>query len=88
MKKTTRAKFRLIAVITDDGSMNVTGHPVANGSEENKTFNDATPGGNIHLHIAKDKEAQANFPVGEYKDFYLDIIPCEQDSVSAGSGEQ
>lgn len=87
MSKPTRAKFLMTATISEDGSMNVTGYPVANGSEENKAFNDATPGGNIHLHIAKGKEAQANFPVGEYKEFYIDITECEADATAAGSGE-
>lgn len=79
MPKTTRAKFLLTAHKNDDGSMNVSGHAVCSDdpNHENKAFNDATPGGNIHLHIAKDKPAQESFEVGKSKEYYIDLIECE-----------
>jgi len=80
MKK-VRAKFVLRAQKNEDGSMNVTGCPVHSGSEENKVFNDYTPGGSIQIHIAADKPAQDSFPVDKAKEFYLDIIPCEIDHI-------
>lgn len=76
-----RAKFILRAEKHEDGSMNVTGNPVHSGSEENKSFNDYTPGGNIQMHIASGKAAQDSFPTDKAKEFYLDIIPCEIDHI-------
>lgn len=73
----TRAKFNLTAIKNENGSMSISGAPVSDGSsEENKAFNDATPGGSIYLHIAEGKEAQNNFPVGETKQYYVDITPA------------
>ena len=67
-----RAKF-VVSHITknDDGSINVNAHPVTTGSEENKVFNDYTPGGNLQLHIAAEKPAQEYFVDG--KEYYLDF---------------
>jgi len=73
MKKTVRAKFFLNVKKNDDGSMNVSGWPVTSGSEENKQFNDATPGGNLSIHIAKDMPAQAHFEPETSKEYYIDI---------------
>ena len=68
-----RAKFTLTAIKNEDGSMSINGSAVCDGSEENKAFNDASPGGNFYLHIAADKTAQDNFQVGVSKEYYLDI---------------
>lgn len=75
--KTTRAKFYLRANQNDDGSMNVSGWPVTNGSEENKVFNEYTPSGTFSIHIAKDAPAQKNFEPNVAKEYYIDIIECE-----------
>lgn len=77
--KVTRAKFNLTASINSDGSMSVSGNPVCSDdpNHENKAFNDATPGGNISLHIAKDKPAQDSFEVGKSKEYYIDITEAE-----------
>ena len=72
MKK-TRAKFFLTAKTNDDGSMTLSGWPVTSGCEENKVFNEFTPGGNLSIHIAKDAPAQANFEPNVAKEYYVDI---------------
>jgi hypothetical protein len=71
--KTVRAKFSIHATKNDDGSMSLSGSAVTSGCEENKAFNDATPSGNLSMHIAKDKEAQNFFEAGVSKEYYLDI---------------
>lgn len=75
-----RAKFSLTALKNEDGSMSISGFPVysEDPNSENKAFNDATPGGNMYLHIAKDKEAQNSFEVGVTKEYYLDFTKVEQ----------
>jgi hypothetical protein len=67
-----RAKFVISHIHkNDDGSISVNAHPVHSGSEENKAFNDATPGGSLQLHIAADKPAQKYFIEG--KEYHLDF---------------
>lgn len=76
MSKTVRAKFVINAVTENgDGSKNIHGHPVHSGSEENKAFNDYTPGGRLELHIAAGKTAQELFKAG--KEYYVDITLAE-----------
>lgn len=77
--KTVRAKFSMTAIKNEDGSMNVNGYAVysEDPNHENKQFNDATPGGNIYLNIAANKEAQNFFEVGVTKEYYLDITLAE-----------
>ena len=73
---TVRAKFQISYVQNNgDGSINVNMHPVYSGSEENKAFNDATPGGQLQIHIAKDKPAQKFFEAG--KSYYIDFSKAE-----------
>lgn len=59
--------------------MNVSGSAVCSDdpNHENKAFNDATPGGNFYIHIAKDKPAQENFEAGVSKEYYIDITLAE-----------
>lgn len=71
-----RAKFRLTATKHEDDSMNVTGNAVTDGCEENKVFSEFTPSGSFDMHISAGKEAQNNFPIGETKEFYIDITPA------------
>lgn len=67
-----RAKFVVSHIQkNEDGSINVNAHPVHSGSEENKAFNDYTPGGSLQLHIAAGKEAQKEFVQNE--EYYLDF---------------
>lgn len=70
--QTVRAKFTCASVTHhgNDGT-SVTMFPVVSGSEENKAFNDATPGGELRLHIAKGKPAADLFVQGG--EYYLDI---------------
>lgn len=71
-----RAKFVISHIQkNDDGSINVNAYPVSSGSEENKAFNDYTPGGNLQLHIAAGKPAQEQFIDG--KEYYLDFTLAE-----------
>lgn len=73
---TVRAKFVCHAITkNDDGSTGVGMHPVHTGCEENKAFNDATPGGSLFLHIAKGKPAADLFAQGQ--EYYLDFTPAE-----------
>lgn len=84
-----RAKFKCTQKVKhDDGGVTVHMIPVSDGSPENKTFNDYTPGGNLQMHIAPEKPAQEFFDEGT--EYYLDFtkataIPEEGDK--AGSGE-
>lgn len=74
--KNVRAKFVVSHINKhEDGSINVNAHPVHTGSEENKAFNDYTPGGSLMLHIAADKEAQKMFEEG--KEYYVDFSKAE-----------
>lgn len=71
-----RAKFVVSHIMkNEDGSINVNAHPVHSGSEENKSFNDYTPAGNLQLHIAAGKPAQEYFIDG--KEYYLDFTLAE-----------
>jgi hypothetical protein len=74
--KSVRAKFICgSAIKNEDGGMSVSMSPVVSGSEENKSFNDHTPGGSLYLHIASEKPAQELFEAG--KEYYLDITKAE-----------
>ena len=57
--------------------MNVSGHAVTDGSEENKKFNDLTPGGNFHMHVASGKEVQGEFQEGVTLPYYIDLTRAE-----------
>lgn len=48
-------------------------NPVYSGSDENKAFWVATPGGQITLNCAND-DARAKFEVG--KEYYVDFTPA------------
>lgn len=72
----TRAKFICTGIQRHDGGdINVSMSVVTDGSEENKAFNDATPGGHLNLHIAAGKEAQNNFEEG--KTYFVDFTPAD-----------
>lgn len=47
--------------------------PVTNGSEENKKFYEATPGGRVELATVNEEAAKA-FELG--KEYYLDFTPA------------
>lgn len=67
---TVRAKVQ-ITKKTDTG---FTAVPVVDGSEENKTFFEATPGGSIELTVVN-KSALDQFEVGKFK--YVDFVDAE-----------
>lgn len=69
MAKTVRAKFRCIT-----GGQMVSMHAVADGSEENKKFWEATPSGNLDMFISN-PEAQDLFEAGKL--YYLDFTVAE-----------
>jgi len=52
----------------------VTLHPVYAGSDENKTFWEATPAGTIALTITN-QQAKEQFIVGQ--EYYVDFTPAE-----------
>lgn len=70
---TVRAKFVVSNIQKhESGDITVNAHPVHSGSEENKAFNDYTPGGSLSMHIAAGKPAQECFQEG--KEYYVDFI--------------
>lgn len=72
-----RAKF-YCAAVNDEPTFKqktVVFYPVTDGSEENKSFAKATPGGNLQLIISYETPAVDAFEAG--KQYYLDITPVE-----------
>lgn len=76
MAKTIRAKFNVASITKygNGGGMQVTLYPVTSGSDENKAFWQATPQGEIKMHI---DNPNAVFELGEY---YVDFTPAEFES--------
>lgn len=66
-----RAKFRVHAVTPHTWGTEVMMHPVYSGSEENKSFWEATPNGEIRMTI-KNETAAKHFDVNG--EFYVDFI--------------
>ena len=69
--KAVRCKFKCHSVYPN-GVVNL--YPVHSGSEENKTFWDATPAGTICLTITN-PAARDRFEAG--KEYYVDFTPAE-----------
>lgn len=80
-----RAKFKVTSIAkrehynrNPDGSIrtidDIKLHPVTSGSEENKRFFDATPGGDITLSCLN-PEASQQFEIG--KSYYIDFTAAE-----------
>lgn len=63
-----RAKF-VVNYKSEDGK-HIVLSPVYSGSEENKQFFEATPGGNIQLYVVN-KDASDQFIVGH--EYYIDF---------------
>lgn len=73
IKKTVRVKFN-VAEITkfgNGGGTKILLFPVMSGSEENKSFWQHTPSGQIELHISN---PDVEFELGEY---YIDFTKAE-----------
>lgn len=68
-----RAKF--VCSFVDPTNKTVYLGPVYSGSDENKRFFAATPGGQIMLHVLNDSAAAA-FQQG--KEYYIDFTPAEE----------
>lgn len=66
-----RAKF--VCSFVEDRSKTVYMNPVYSGSDENKRFFAATPGGNITLHVLNEA-ALAAFQQGQ--EYYVDFTPA------------
>lgn len=72
-----RAKFKVRSVTEHEwapGGKSVELYPVTNGSEENKEFYKATPGGEIKLSTVNPAAAE-QFKVG--REFYVDFTPAD-----------
>lgn len=67
-----RAKF--VCNWKDEKGSTITLSPVYSGSEENKAFFAATPGGSIQLYTTN-PDAAAAFEQG--KEYYVDFTKCE-----------
>lgn len=70
--KMTRCK--MVCSFKGDGNNMVSLHPVYSGSEENKQFFAATPGGQVYLNILNDA-AFEQFEQG--KEYYVDFTLAE-----------
>lgn len=78
-----RAKFKVQSITqsahwdrSKGGSLyTVQLNPVTSGSDENKRFFEATPGGEIKLSVVSE-EVGKRFPIGA--EFYVDFTPADQ----------
>jgi hypothetical protein len=70
-----RAKMLCISITHYVANRHVSFLPVLSGSEENKSFAKATPGGKLELYIDASTSAYDVFEVG--KEYYVDITLAE-----------
>jgi len=73
MSQTVRAKFNVASITNygNGGGTRVVLMPVISGSEENKSFWNYTPSGQIEMHI---NNPDAKFELGEY---YVDFTKAD-----------
>jgi hypothetical protein len=69
----TRCKFKCESKTIFASGASVILNPVVSGSEENKTFYQYTPGGQLKLEIVNNEVAKQFEPGKEY---YIDISPA------------
>jgi len=67
-----RAKFHCHSVLDNGPGKTIELAPVYSGSDENKQFFAATPGGSVHLYCVN-PDAAAQFKPGT--EFYVDFTP-------------
>lgn len=67
-------RCKMVCSSKDERLKTVYLHPVYSGSDENKQFFEATPGGQVSLNILNES-ALAQFEQG--KEYYVDFTPCE-----------
>jgi hypothetical protein len=72
---TVRAKFVVAAVTARQGSRDVELVAVTSGSDENKSFWQYTPAGNIKLSVVNEAAA-AQFQPGQ--EYYVDFTPASK----------
>ncbi len=75
MSKNLKAKFVCHSVKNVIGGQFVEAHPVTGGSEENKTYATASPGGKLELYINNPEAFDAFKPGGK---FTLDIVQVDE----------
>ena len=75
MSQKVRAKFNCHYIQKhEDGAVTVNMMAVTEGSEENESFSEYTPSGNLDIHISKG-EAKELFEEGQ--DYYLDFTKAD-----------
>lgn len=77
----TRCKMKLVSIsgghYGDDKSRSVKFVPVMSGSEENKRFYAATPGGSLEFQISGSAAESLGLDQGRIgSEFYVDITPA------------
>lgn len=75
----TRCKMHLVSIARawSDGARTVKFEPVQSGSEENKRFYAATPGGSLEFTVSAQAAANLGLDQGKIgSEFYIDITPA------------
>lgn len=75
MAQKVRAKFKVSSIEQNEWDSIVKMEPVIGSEGENKDFNDATPAGDVRIHIHGDVPAANFFEVG--KQYYADFSKAE-----------
>ena len=74
------SKMKVSQVSKSEYGTEVYMHPVYEDQGVNKAWNEATPGGSVHMHISKGKPAAEQFALGDefYVAFYKkDELPSD-----------
>jgi hypothetical protein len=81
--KSCRAKVRLVSIeggyYGTDKTRTVTFRPVSDGSEENKRFYAATPGGEFKMTLSAEASQNLGLDAGKIgSEFYVDFTPASE----------